>query len=167
MKYFCIVLLFISFETYSQGLQDYYGLPKTHYSDNNIIGIFKSKLSDSNSEFEQWKASVGNAFIIYSIKNMWIEDSCGLKEYRLNIVDFLSSYEYLNMFTENDVINIFGKPSAITEKKYKDDSTMNFKTYYYGTFFGAKCDFPYYECMFTFGADSVLHNIRRTKHRIE
>ena len=108
--------------------------------------------TDINEIYRYKYEKISNSFIMYSIHNLWKEDSCGLKDYRMNIINFIGSCKYLQRFKIDDVIKLIGFPDSIDSYKPKDGGDVDF---IYNIHYGENCNRIYYWSVLMF-YDSVL-----------
>ncbi len=120
-----------------------------HFRLDSKIGVKDS--SDLNEIFSQKYKNNNNSFILYCMHNLWKEDPCGTKEYRMNIVNYIGMFEYMKFLTIHDIENIFGAPDSIRALKNKN----KYIDYIYNIHFNDECSNLYYWAVFMF-SDSVL-----------
>ena len=96
-----------------------------------------------------------NSFILYSINNLWLEDSSGSKEYRWNIFTFLSNYRYIECLSSDDIVHLLGRPDRIDTAQYMQANQPDI-FYYYNILYEPNTKIPSYKGYFVFNPKGIL-----------
>lgn len=123
-RFLLSIFLFLFINCPSVFSQDKKDLPSI-FNDKDHYLYYRTDTINRNDEvLNNPPIIMDTSFIIYSISKLWNEDTCGHKNYRINIAKFLKakiSSGYL-ILHKKDIIYHFGVPYDILE--YKDDGFL-------------------------------------------
>jgi hypothetical protein len=145
------LILIIPISAYSQDCQECYGKSGDQFVQYKIHTEMYNHINDSITRVIN--ENTINSFVMYSIHNLWKEDTSGVKEYRLNVINFLSKYKYINLLKIGDICKILGEPVL---KKTNTKGSGKISRYYYDIYKSLSCNKVCYRASLLFDVDSTL-----------
>lgn len=112
------------------------------YYDSLGFAYVNEKIVEHLCEYKTVEDTLNASFILYAIKRMWADDSCGTKFYRANINRFIVANQNVLCLTESKITLMLGKPDKMF---YKGDDTI---VYSYTILKDEMCNKVYKEVIF-------------------